>query len=279
MSEQTTVRQAIQNAVSRGITQKDARYALAHALNLPVNHLKITPDAPITADQLRAFDQLVSRLLAGEPLAYVINHSDFMGLDFYINTHTLIPRNETEQLVEWVTEHLNTMASPRVLDMCTGSGCIVVSLLHAEPTAQGVGVDISEQALAVATRNANSNGVGERVRFVCSDLFAALDPGLRFDIIVSNPPYIPTHEMQELEPSVAEHEPHLALHGGDSGLDFYEAIAKQAHNYLTEHGVLFLEIGYNQGLAVKALLEQNGYQHVQIEKDYFGHDRMVLAHR
>lgn len=254
----------------------DARHLLAHVLAKPTSYLAIHAQEVATPQWVSDYQAKVQRVAQGEPLAYVTNRSDFMGLDFYVDPHVLIPRPETEQLVELITHHLRQHPAQTMLDMCTGSGCILISLLHEHPHLQGTGVDVSPQALAVAKQNALTNQVASRAHWLRSDLFEQLPPQT-FDLIVSNPPYIPSHEMMTLDAGIMDHEPHVALHGGDSGLIFYETISQKAKAYLNPGGRLFFEIGYNQAQAVQAILASNGYTHIHHHPDYAGHDRMIHA--
>ena len=268
----TTIEQMIQ---SSQVNAKDAKYLMAHVLNKDHHYVSANRDLVLSKEQMDRFSALADKWAKGTPLEYLTNRSFFMGLDFYVDRQVLIPRNETEQLVEWVVNHVNQTKAQTVLDMCCGSGCILISVLSLTPSTHGVGVDISKQACEIAVTNAKKNQVDQRTKFVVSDLFAQVNT--TFDVIVSNPPYISTVDMLALEPSVADHEPHLALHGGESGLVFYEEIAAQAKSYLNPTGAVFFEIGYNQGAQVNDILKKNGYQNIEVKKDYFGHDRMVRA--
>ena len=214
-----------------------------------------------------------------------------MGLAFIVNKNVLVPRQDTEVLVEEVMRYLHD--GMRLLDMCTGSGCILLSLLHYSNDCTGVGVDISEEALRVAEENAekilgvcrehitendgigDGLAVGKQIELIQSNLFEKLDSCEKFDIIVSNPPYIKTDVNDSLMPEVKEHEPHLALDGQEDGLFFYREIIAQAGEYLDGEGMLFFEIGYDQGEEVSALMENAGYTDVEVIKDFAGLDRVV----
>ena len=194
-----------------------------------------------------------------------------MGLTFKVNEHVLIPRQDTEILVEEAMRYLSD--GMRILDICTGSGCILLSLLKYSNECEGMGVDISEDALAVAQENAHNLGL--QADFRHSDLLENVEG--RFDMIVSNPPYIQTDVIETLMPEVREHEPMLALDGKADGLFFYREIIKQCPAYMTRGARLFFEIGYDQGEAVKALMEKQGFTEVEVIKDYAGLDRVVVG--
>ena len=194
-----------------------------------------------------------------------------MGLDFHVNEHVLIPRQDTECLVEQVLPYVD---GKRVLDVCTGSGCIAIAIAKLGKPFIVHGVDISEEALAVARQNADRLAEKQAV-FIQSDLFEKVEGS--FDLVVSNPPYIRSQEIAGLMPEVREHEPHLALAGKDDGLHFYREIIKGAMLHLKRGGQLFFEIGYDQGEAVQALLAANGYTEIAVVKDYAGLDRVVYG--
>ncbi len=200
-----------------------------------------------------------------------------MGLEFTVNEKVLIPRQDTEILVEEVLRDLHD--GSRILDMCTGSGCILISLLHYSNDCQGTGADISGDALCVARENAARILAGKKddtvARFVESDLFERVEG--RFDILVSNPPYIRSAVIPELAEEVRGNEPILALDGAEDGLLFYRRIIKQGKEHLCGGGRLFFEIGYDQGVAVKGMMEEAGYADVRIVKDFSGLDRVVYG--
>ena len=197
-----------------------------------------------------------------------------MGLKFVVDENVLIPRQDTEFVVEEAMRYIQDSTS--ILDMCTGSGCIILSLLHYTNHCTGVAVDISEKALEVAKENAKVLKE-ERVTFVQSDLFCNVDKAKKFDYIISNPPYIESAVIQTLEPEVKKYEPLLALDGMEDGMHFYRQIIEQAPKYLNRGGMLFLEIGYNQAESVKQLLEEANFIQIQVKKDYAGLERMVFA--
>ena len=217
------------------------------------------------------------------PLQQILGQQEFMGLTFFVNEHVLIPRQDTETLVELV---LNEQKDKNVsiLDMCTGSGCIAVSLKKLGGYACVEGADISEEALKVAKRNSeeilensdvNSSRTG--VIFRCSDMFSAFPETERFNVIVSNPPYIPSAVIEELEPEVRDHEPRGALDGTADGLYFYRILAEECAKHLTPGGHVYFEIGYDQGAAVKELLDIHGFKDTRVIQDLTGKDRVVCG--
>lgn len=206
------------------------------------------------------------------PLQHILGKTEFMGLTFLVNQYVLCPRPDTEILVEEVLKHLHD--GMRILDIGTGSGCILLSLLHYSNDCQGIGADISEKALEVAKANA-ARLAAEQADFVRSDLFEKTEG--TFEIIVSNPPYIKSAEIGSLMPEVKDHDPHGALDGGEDGLSFYRKITEKAGEHLSGGGMLFYEIGWDQGEAVKNILEENGLREIQVVKDFSGLDRVVFG--
>ena len=257
-----------------GITdaELDARLLLEFICHTDRNALYAHGDQEIEDEKMHDFLQLIEKRAAHIPLQHLTGEQNFMGLDFLVNEHVLIPRQDTEILVEEIMRDLHD--GIRILDMCTGSGCILLSLLHYSNDCSGVGVDVSEEALAVARQNADRLAEKQAV-FIQSDLFEKVEGS--FDLIVSNPPYIRSQEIAGLMPEVREHEPHLALDGKDDGLHFYREIIKGAMPHLKRGGQLFFEIGYDQGEAVQALLAANGYTEIAVVKDYAGLDRVVYG--
>lgn len=257
-----------------GITEAelDARLLLEFICHTDRNALYAHGDQEIEEEKMQDFLQLIEKRAVHIPLQHLTGEQNFMGLDFLVNEHVLIPRQDTEILVEEIMRDLHD--GIRILDMCTGSGCILLSLLHYSNDCSGVGVDVSEDALAVARQNADRLAEKQAV-FIQSDLFEKVEGS--FDLIVSNPPYIRSQEIAGLMPEVREHEPHLALDGKDDGLHFYREIIKGAMFHLKRGGQLFFEIGYDQGEAVQALLAANGYTEIAVVKDYAGLDRVVYG--
>lgn len=262
----------------------DARLLLEWCCGTNRNTLLVHGERSISAEEFEKYEGCISKRTKHIPLQHITGEQEFMGLTFEVNEHVLIPRQDTEILVEEAMRHLHD--GMKVLDMCTGSGCILLSLLHYSNDCVGVGVDISEEALAVARRNAEHIKALKKnlqVSFLQSNLFQNLENQLlddidaKFDIIVSNPPYIRSDVILTLMPEVKEHEPILALDGKEDGLYFYRNIIENAGKYLTGGGKLFCEIGHDQGEDVKRLMEQAGYREVEVIKDFAGLDRVVCG--
>ncbi len=205
------------------------------------------------------------------PLQHITGYQEFMGYTFKVNENVLIPRQDTEILVEEADKYI--ALNDKVLDMCTGSGCIIISLKKLNPTIKATAVDLSVEALKVAKENAKLNEVD--VEFINSDLFANVKD--KFNVIVSNPPYIPTRVIDELMPEVREYEPLMALDGTEDGLWFYKNIIDSSKKYLETNGMLLFEIGHDQGLSVSTLMKEAGYQKVRVVKDLAGLDRVVTG--
>jgi release factor glutamine methyltransferase len=222
----------------------------------------------------------ISRLSAGEPVQYVLGEWDFRSLTLKCDKRALIPRPETEELVTRVLKFAksrNFTTPPFVVDVGTGSGCIILSLAKEMPTGAFLGIDISPDAISLAKENAELCGVSNKVKFAIADgLDDFDDPGI-IDILVSNPPYITTEDCKTLDPRVREWEPMSALDGGTTGLDFYERLSSDAINLLKPNGAVFFEIGDSQGEAVRQILFESGFDNITIEKDYAGHDRYASA--
>lgn len=254
----------------------DARYLLLEAFEMDMAHflLKEQEQVPATEGRTREYSDAIQARAARVPLQYLTGKQDFMGLTFYVDERVLIPRQDTETLVELVLKE-NTDKKARILDLCTGSGCIAVSLAVLGGYRKVDAVDISEDALAAAEENGTR--LGGKVRFLKSDLFSALDPEKKYDIITSNPPYIPTEVLNGLEPEVKDYEPRMALDGSEDGLAFYRRIAVAAPAFLRAGGRIYLEIGYDQGAAVEELLWNNGFARTRVVKDAAGRDRVVCA--
>ena len=225
----------------------------------------------IDKDKVEEFLRLIERRSERIPLSYVIGQRDFMGLTFKVNENVLIPEQETELLAEEVIKHCK---GKTVLDMCTGSGCIAISVSLLGEPGEVTASDISDKALEVAKENAELLKAST-VKFIKGDLFENITGS--FDIIVSNPPYIETRVIEELEPEVRDYIPRLALDGDEDGLKFYKNITKKAIKYLNKNARIFYEIGYNQSEAVTDILLENGFEEIKIIKDYSGLDRIVTA--
>ncbi len=249
----------------------DARLLLAHALGIAQDRLTLHLPDEMTAPQARVYEEAIAARLARQPVAQIIGQRQFWGLTFRVTRDTLDPRPDTETLVaEAVRAPFLSM-----LDLGTGTGCILLACLKSMPVARGLGVDVSPAALEVARGNAQALGLDKRASFRVSDWFSAVTG--RYDLIVSNPPYIAAEEMPGLAPEVRDWEPHLALTPGGDGLDPYRIIARAAPGRLMAGGRLLVEIGPTQGAAVAALFAAQGLQDIRILPDMDGRDRVVAA--
>lgn len=257
---------------------QEAGVMLCQVLNCGRGYLFAHGDRELSTDERAVLDNMLAQRAKNTPLQYIIGDTEFMSLKFMVTPAVLIPRQDTEILVEKVIELVKEVSSAglKVLDMCTGSGCIAVSIAHFCPESSIVACDISEEAVKVAKANSDLNGVQNRVEFFCGDLFEALEGSYKFDFIVSNPPYIETETIIGLQKEVRSYEPELALDGGTDGLDFYKIITAKAPEYLNNLGWLAFEIGFNQGARVSALMEES-FINIQVIKDYGGNDRVVIG--
>ena len=228
-----------------------------------------------------AMEDAVRRVLSGEPLAYILGEWTFYGMTLYVNEHVLIPRDDTCAVAQLAIKRgLYLEQNPRILDLCTGSGCIGLAVANRVKDAHVTLADISPEALAVAKQNIARHQLSARVACVQADALAPAPDFLgQFDLIVSNPPYITTQEMTELDPSVKDYEPHLALQGGDDGLDFYRSIAENYTKALTPGGYLCLEYDPSQGDAICWILENHGYTILERVRDFNDRERALLAQR
>lgn len=268
------VAKAIEKLDAAGIAESriDSWLLAESVLSVSRQDLFLEPEKSVSEEQAQKYLDAVSVRAKHIPLQHITGCQQFLDLEFVVNEDVLIPRPETELLVEQVVSYIKDN-NVKVLDMCTGSGCIAVSVDRMCANADVTAVDISEKALKVAGEN-NTRNEG-RVTFVQSNLFENIHE--KYDIIVSNPPYIPTSDIETLMEEVREHEPRLALDGSADGLKFYREICTNAANYLNENGKIFLEIGYDQGRTVPELLRENGFTDIQVLKDLSGNDRMVIA--
>lgn len=254
----------------------DARLLLEAVCSTDRNDLLVHGEQPVAPEAEEKYLNWIRQRAEHIPLQQLTGEQGFMGLTFAVNEHVLIPRQDTEILVEEVLKELHD--GMRILDMCTGSGCILLSLLHYSNDCEGLGVDLSADALEVAGRNVLkvlTPEKAEHAHFLQSDLFEKVEG--KFEIIVSNPPYIASAEVEKLMPEVRDHEPRMALDGTEDGLHFYRRIIEEAGKHLVSSGMLFFEIGYDQGQAVSELMRTEGYCEVQVMQDYAGLDRVVLG--
>ena len=278
-----TIKQILENA-ARKLKENQieeptfhARMLLANRLKKQKEYLMIYEGEEVSKEIKEKYQKDVLELIQGKPVQYITNHQEFMKMDFYVDENVLIPRADTEILVEEVIKISKQIKKEdqTILDLCTGSGAIAISLANYIPNAKVYASDISEEALKIAKKNSEKNKV--RIEWVLSDLFQNIHQ--KFDIIVSNPPYIQTKVIKTLEKNVQK-EPILALDGGKDGLEFYKKIIQEADSYLKENGYLCFEIGYDQRESVIHLLKQKQkYKEIYGKKDLSGNDRIIVAKR
>lgn len=270
-----TLREALRTATrtlrESGVSdpQRDARWLLSHATGIPRDRISLMADAQLSETASKAFDEAIARRAARFPVSQIMGEKTFYGRDFYVDSHVLSPRPETEVLVELALKE----PFSRVLDLGTGSGAILVTLLAEEIGARGVGTDVSEKAILIAGRNAERHDVADRITLPLSEWWD--DVGSTYDLIVSNPPYIAAHEMEGLMPEVRDHEPRIALTDEGDGLSAYRIIVGGASDYLNAGGRLLVEIGSTQGHAVADFFAGAGLKDVVIHPDLDGRDRVV----
>jgi release factor glutamine methyltransferase len=254
---------------------------LSHVLQLPRMKLYLNFERKLTEPELDGLRKLVQRRGQREPLQHLIGSTSFCGLEMAVNRHVLIPRPETELLAEAGWQFLATRSSQpsTALDFGTGSGCIAIALAAKSPTTRVVALDVSAEALAMARQNAERNQVANRLEFRHGDGFAVVKSGERFDLIVSNPPYIASTEIETLQPEVRDHDPRGALDGGADGLDFYRRLAAEAGDFLQSHGKLMLEFGEGQAEAISFILSAAGWSVEAVQPDYTQRLRYLVARR
>lgn len=258
----------------------DARLLLEYVCRTDRNALLVYGESERTPIEEEFYRKAIEKRGGRMPLQHITGEQEFMGIAFRVNEHVLIPRQDTEMLVEEAMRYL--WDGMRILDMCTGSGCILLSLLKYSNECEGIGVDISEDALAVARENAKRLNIS--AAFLEGDLFEPLETFVSdktndrlFDMIISNPPYIESGTILSLMPEVKDHEPIIALDGGSDGLYFYRKIIEKAPSYLRKGAMVFFEIGYNQAEAVSLALRDGGFEQIEVIKDYAGHDRVIKS--
>ncbi len=255
---------------------RDASYLLTFAIGKDRAFLVGHPEYELSASESERFNEFVDRRSFSEPVQYITNKQEFFGLDFFVDPSVLIPRPETELLVEHSLEFLRSRASRRFLELGVGSGCIAVSILRNELAASGFAVDVSEDAIRTASRNAEAHGVDDRLTLERSDLFENVPLEL-FDLVVSNPPYIASDEHAELNREVRAHEPAIALTDGDNGLTLIEKIIQTTPTYLVTSGILLIEIGWKQSDSVLEMLNESEWPSVDLIPDLHGHLRGLKA--
>jgi release factor glutamine methyltransferase len=284
-----TIREALATAFSqlyatpqlRKYALQDAALLLRHSLGISTASLMTNHDRVLTDEELSAYQAMIARRLTNEPIQYITGEREFYGLPLRVNSAVLIPRNSTEHVVEAMLEELKARSNAgevlRIIDVGTGSGAIAIALAHHLPQSQVFALDLSGEALEVATANAELNGVRDRMRFVESDLLHAVAGEAAFDAIASNPPYIPSVDRDTLHPEIRDFEPEVSLYGGPLGLDLYRRLIPQAWVALKPNGLLAMEIGHGQRDAVKELLAD--WNDVRFVDDLEGIPRVGLARR
>jgi release factor glutamine methyltransferase len=283
----TTIRQAIDRASDQlnraGIEapRRTASTLLAHILQKDMIYILTRPDEVLTEDVLKQFDEAVNRRASGEPLQYITGHQEFYGLDFIVSPAVLIPRPETELIVEDVLKR-NTVQGPLILDVGTGSGCLAITLAVNLPQAHVIALELSSSALEIARQNAERHGVADRIDFLPSDLFSALEarePPVQADFIVANPPYVSESEMHTLQREVREHEPRLALLSGEDSTAIQRRLFHDAPKFVKPGGYLICEMGYGQYPAIMKLVDQSLWSLIESVRDLQGLERTLVLQR
>ena len=275
-----TVKEALETA-SRKLKENnienpinEAKYLLKYLLKKDDVFFITDLNYELTDEEINEYEQLVNKRCAHVPFGYITGIKEFMGLDFHVDRETLSPRPETEIIVEYMIEHFKGITLD-ILEIGVGSGCISISTAKYLENVNILGVDINEKALSIANKNIEYHNVDDRVKFIRSDIYENVEG--KFDVIISNPPYIRKDIIETLEDDVKKYEPILALDGGEDGLYFYREIIKNASKYLNESGHIIFEIGYDQGEQVKDLLIQNNFTNIEIINDLAGFDRTVVG--
>ncbi len=282
MAESWTVRSLLQWArewlSKKGVENPrlDAELLLARALGCDRLRLYTDPDKPLTPEELARFKPMIQRRGTREPVAYILGTKEFYGRSFEVAPGVFIPRPETELLVRLVIEHLPQDAGARVLDLCSGTGAVGISIAAERPLSQVDLVEVSADAAAIARRNAEKHAPG-RARVFCGDLYAALPERVRYDAVAANPPYVPARDGAKLAPDILDHEPRLAIFGGDDGLAVIRRIVEGVAGSLLPGGLFVTEIDPSQAEAVSQLLRAAGLREVRVERDLAGLDRHVVG--
>lgn len=261
------------------LPQLDAEVILSYVLNKDKIYIYINRDMEISEETAQEFFKLIERRKNGEPVQYIVGRQEFMSLDFMVTPGVLIPRGDTEVLVEEALKNMHNMKKPIVVDVGCGSGAIAVSIAKYKEDARVFALDIMDTPLEITETNAEKNGVLDRLHIIKSDMLKSLDKNLynSVDVIISNPPYIREDVIPTLMREVKDYEPYTALSGGEDGLFFYREITKQSLNFIKRGGFIAYEIGYDQGDKVKSILEENGFCNINCTKDLAGHDRVVTG--
>lgn len=258
----------------------DARLLLEYTLNCDRVYLLINNNKEISEELYSNYIEYINYRASGKPLQHIMGKQQFMGLDFIVNKDVLIPRRETEELVELVINIIDNNNIKIVMDVGTGSGCIPISLRHKYNNIRFIGIDYSKKALEIASQNAVLNNIDD-IRWIESNIFNNVDNKYvnNIDLITSNPPYIPTKEIDTLMSEVKNHEPKMALDGGEDGLYFYKEISKQGYRYLKDGGYIVYEVGHNQCSEIVGILREYKYKDISYKKDLSGINRIVFARK
>lgn len=256
----------------------DAKLLLQHVLACDSVYLILNQKETLSDNLYNQYKDLIQQRVKGKPLQHLLGEWEFMGLPFKVNENALIPRQETETLIELALQHLPKKPSI-VMDIGTGSGCIPISLCYYNKAARCIGVDYSADALVVARENGNINNVNDKITWIKSNLFDRIDKIYygKVDMIISNPPYIKTKDIDNLMVEVRDYEPRMALDGGRDGLDFYRKISQEARKFLSEEGMIIYEIGHDQADDVMVILEDNKYKNITYKEDLYGIKRIIYA--
>lgn len=258
----------------------DIELMLCEILNVDRLYIHINIDKNLDEDQIIRFNKMMNERKNGRPMAYILGVREFMGMDFFVKEGVLIPRPDTEILVEEIIDLCKAINSPTIVDIGTGSGAISVSLAKYIKDSFVYSLDISDIPLKVGKINAEKNEVAAKIKFLKSDIFSALEnTDIKFDVVVSNPPYIRKKDIYDLDTDVKDYEPILALDGGDDGLVFYRKITKDSLKFLKDNGILGFEVGYDQAEEVKDIMIQNNFRNIKIIKDLAGIDRVVIGNK
>lgn len=277
----STLQEGIQRLLKHNKTDAtiDARLLLSSIIPYDRVGLILHGNDIIEEKSYLQYMDLIEQRVQGRPLQHILGDQEFMGLLFKVNEHTLIPRRETEELVELVMTEIQDTSQLLIMDIGTGSGCIPISLAVFKKNIKCIGIDCSEDALKVAKTNSALNQVEERITWILSDVFENVSKDHQCDVLISNPPYIKTEAIPELMTEVKDYEPYIALDGGEDGLNFYRKICSEGKAYLKEGGQIFFEIGFDQKDAVISILKENEYKNIRYKKDLSGQDRMVYAQK
>jgi len=260
----------------------DSELLLAHALDCRRLDLYLSPDKPVDVKERKRFKEFVKRRAKREPIAYILKKKEFWSRNFYVTPSVLIPRPETEHIIEVVMDRLTNVDHPLIADLGTGSGCIAVTLAAEIKSIKIIATDISEEALRIARQNADTHNVTEKILFLNESWFTkfpAVASAGTFDLIVSNPPYIPIEEIQLLQPEIRFHEPVTALDGGKEGLKPFHQIAEESIKWLKPDGSLVLEIGDKQGDALQKILAENHFESIELVRDLAGKNRIITGRK